>query len=308
MKLTHLKNKRFIKKLLPVLSGFTLLSLSFGLSLFYIEQQLSSLAGAFIILSGLSFITLVGLSLNPSSNMSIDDVKHRQMLKFLRLARWKLFIRVFAIFIVSVTFIGGSHYLAKNSAFRWDVTQTKQHTLTNNTLEFVSSLTSEVKLTAFYVGMPPKYLQDLFKEYQRVSAGLISTEIVDPIEQIAYAATFGNVVSGEERKVIVQSNNTRKEVDFTHEFLSEEKLTNAIARASRAPRQVYFLTGHGEYSLSNEDNVGLSTFKQLLADNNINSKPLMLGINQSIPLDCDVLIIAGPKNALTPEEEKLISE
>jgi len=291
-----------MKKFLPVLAAVALLCLIVGLSLFYIEQQFRSMVSVFVILAGLSFIVLVALSLKLSGN----DVKPQETMRLLRLAQWRKFFRVLTLFIVSITFIGGSNYLANNSTIRWDVTQAKQHTLSTNTIKFIRSLKTEVKLTAFYVGMPPKYLQDLFKEYQRLSVGLITTEIIDPIEQIAYAAKFGNVVSGKERKVIVQSNNSRKEVDFTQEFLSEEKLTNAIARASRAPRQVYFLTGHNEYSLSNKDNVGLSTFKKLLADNNILSKPLMLGITQSIPDDCDVLIIAGPQNELSPEEESLI--
>jgi ABC-type uncharacterized transport system involved in gliding motility auxiliary subunit len=208
----------------------------------------------------------------------------------------------------SIAFIGISHYLANNSTIRWDVTKYKQHTLSNNTIEYLSTLTSEVQLTAFYSGMPPKYLHDLFKEYERISGGVIKTEIIDPIEQIAYAAKFGNAINADERKVIVQSGDNRKDVDFTHRALSEEKLTNAIASVIRAPRTVYFLTGHGEYSISNNEFAGLSKFKQLLADNNINSKTLMLGMTQSIPEDCDVLIIAGPKNELSQNEESLIAD
>ena len=34
----------------------------------------------------------------------------------------------------------------------------------------------------------------------------------------------------------------------------------------------------------------------------------MLGITQSIPADCDVLIIAGPKSELSPNEEILIND
>ncbi|OUS27781.1 hypothetical protein A9Q98_09270 [Thalassotalea sp. 42_200_T64] len=298
------KKKLRIQKLLPVLSGITLLSFTFGLSLFYIEQQLSILVSGLIILAGLSFIALVRVWFN----LNRRGLKHRQAVKLLKLAQWQRLARGLTMLIVSIAFIGGSNYLANSSDIRWDVTQDKQHTLSTNTIKFVDTLNSEIKLTAFYVGMPPKYLQDLFKEYQRVSAGLISTEIIDPIEQIAYAATFGNVISGQERKVIVQSGNNRKEVDFSQSALSEEKLTNAIARVSRAPRQVYFLTGHGEYSILNNDNVGLSTFKQLLANNNIHSKPLMLGITQSIPDDCDVLIVAGPQHELTKTEVTLIDD
>lgn len=77
---------------------------------------------------------------------------------------------------------------------------------------------------------------------------------------------------------------------------------------SRDPAKVYFLEGHGEYSTSNQDNAGLTTFRRLLEDNNIKSASLMLGITPNIPADCDVLIIAGPKTQLTDQEETLITD
>lgn len=219
---------------------------------------------------------------------------------------WKKLTIVLCISAGSLMFIGVSNYLASSSTIRWDVTQDKQHTLSENTIAFISKLTNEVKLTAFYVGIPPTYLQDLLQEYERASSGVIKTEIIDPLERIAYAAKFGNAINGKERKVIVQSGDNRKDLDFTKVTLSEEKLTNGIARVSRAARKAYFLTGHGEYSSSSEEYAGFAKFKQLLADNNILSEPLMLGIRKSIPADCDVLIIAGPRSEITPDEETLI--
>jgi ABC-type uncharacterized transport system involved in gliding motility auxiliary subunit len=284
--------------------GVALLSLILGLSIFFIEQQFSYLAAALAVIGGLAFFVILSLIIKHSFGQD----KSTGWVSSYSFKRWKKLATVICIATGSLVFIGVSHYLANNSNVRWDVTQDKQHTLSNNTIEYVSTLTNEVQLTAFHVGLPPKYLLDLFKEYERVSAGVIKTEIIDPIEQIAYATKFGNAINADERKVIVQSGNNRKDVDFTLSALSENKLTNAIASTSRAPRTVYFLTGHGEYSSSNQDYVGLSKFKQLLADNNITSKTLMLGISQSIPTDCDVLIIAGPKNALSQNEETLIGD
>lgn len=288
----------------PVLCGVALFNAVLGLSFFYIEQQFSYLASGLTIVGGITFFVLFSLIIKPCFGQTHSTA----LVRLFSLTRWKKLIIIFCIVTGSITFIGISHYLANNSAIRWDVTQYKQHTLSNNSIEYVSTLNREVQLTAFYVGMPPKYLNDLFKEYERVSAGVIKTEIIDPIEQIAYAAKFGNAINADERKVIIQSGDNRKDIDFTHSALSEEKITNAIARVSRAPRTVYFLTGHGEYSMSNKEFTGLSTFKQLLADNNINSKTLMLGITQSIPSDCDVLIIAGPKSELSQNEETLIAD
>jgi ABC-type uncharacterized transport system involved in gliding motility auxiliary subunit len=318
-----IKNNKslLLKKLLPTLIGAALLLFILGLALFYIDAQFSllslSLASGLTLGGGIAFFVLLRLNsqlnytdakaikaaFNTTNSAATNQGKAKPSVIG---ERGKKVCLIFVMIIASIGFLAISHYAANSITTRWDVTANQQHTLTKNTVEFISTLKEKVELTAFYVDLPPKYLQDLFKEYERLSAGLISTQIIDPIENISFAAKFGNVVSGAERKVIVQSINGRKDVDFSDDALTEEKLTNAIARASSPPRQLYFLTGHGEYSLVNTDNVGLSTFKQLLADNNINSKPLMLGITQSIPADCDVLVIAGARTELTTQEDKLI--
>lgn len=298
----------FSRVALPILYGLSLVGLAFGTSLFYIEQQLSFLALALLISSGLLFIVIIVVSIAyrfRATKLGLELLRSDKAQSLPK--QWKKFGLVIVIAVTSVTFIGLSNYLAANSELRWDVTKDKQHTLSANTIEFLGALDRKVQLTAFFVGTPPKYLQDLFKEYERTSNGFVATEIIDPIEQVAYAANFGNVINSQEQKVIVQSGSNRKDVDFSQKPLSEELLTNAIASVSRAEKTVYFLTGHGEYSAQNDENTGLSKFAQLLADNNIISKPLMLGISQSIPEDCDVLIIAGPKTELSKDEEALIS-
>jgi ABC-type uncharacterized transport system involved in gliding motility auxiliary subunit len=310
------KTKIIFKRFFPALVGVMLFVFILGLSLFYIAGKFNLLA--FNLASCLTYIGAISLvvvlvvmkKLNraeanvmtlTSGEASQSDIKQAFISR-----RWKKMLLVFTMVIGSLLFLSLSHYAANSNNARWDVTQNKQHTLTQNTVNFISRLNEKVELTALYVGLPPKYLQDLFNEYERLSGGLISTQIIDPIDNISVAAKFGNVVNGSERKVIVQSSNGRKDVDFSDDALTEEKLTNAIARASSPARKVYFLVGHGEYSLSNEDNVGLSTFKQLLTDNNITSEPLMLGITQAIPADCDVLVIAGARTALTKQEDSLI--
>jgi ABC-type uncharacterized transport system involved in gliding motility auxiliary subunit len=309
------KNKLMLSKLLPVFIGLTLFLLTLGLSLFYIEGRLNLLSwslASYLTISGV-ILFIASLSLTNKLSKSEDNkgTKSVKVVQDLTTKRWKNILRVFSIFIGSLVFLAISHYAANSITLRWDVTESKQHTLSENTIEFISTLDKEVELTVLYVGSPPKYLQDLLNEYERLSADLITTKIVDPIDNISFAAKFGNVVSGKEHKVIVQAGNAqsgkiRRDVDFTNTPLTEEKLTNAIARASRSLTQVYFLKGHSEYSLTSDSNIGLTTFKQLLADNNIQSKSLMLGITQAIPTDCDVLIIAGPRTELTKQEEMLI--
>ncbi|MCK5493267.1 MAG: GldG family protein, partial [Candidatus Omnitrophica bacterium] len=225
-----------------------------------------------------------------------------------KLYQWKKYGMIIVVIIISAFLWAGTNFSAYTFNQRWDLTSAKQHTLTGNTIELIKGLTQGVQLTAFYVGMPPKYLEDLLKEYERHSEGRIKTEIIDPIVQIGYAAKFGNVISGKEKKVIVQSGVERMDINFTKIPLSEEQLTNAILRVTREARNIYFLTGHKEYSIHDKGDNGLSTLSKLLSANNISSKELMLGIEEEIPEDCDVLIIAGPHDSFTEKEEITIEK
>jgi len=119
------------------------------------------------------------------------------------------------------------------------------------------------------------------------------------------------VISGSKNKVFVRakgSQGEQRELDFTDEPLSEEQLTNSILRISRKVRNVYFLSGHNEYDIYQEGEGGLTIFRNLLIGNNIVSRSLMLGIVGRIPDDCDVLIVAGPKEHLDKDEIKVIND
>jgi len=261
----------------------------------YITQQIGRLAAGFATLGAASLlICLVRVRrLSPRASASLRWKKY--ILFIILVALWSaLFIEV--------------NILAYRYNKRWDLTKAKQHTLSDSTKDFIENLQKNIHLTAFYVGLPPKYLEDLFREYQRLSNGKITAEIIDPIVQIGYAAQFGSVIKGKERKVFVQSDKEKREVDFTDEILSEEKLTNAIVRVTRSIRRAYFLIGHNEHNIYEDDETGLKVFEAMMTANNIISQRLMLGIKGEIPEDCDVLIIAGPKGHLTESEEDIIQE
>ncbi|MBF0388144.1 MAG: GldG family protein [Candidatus Omnitrophica bacterium] len=210
--------------------------------------------------------------------------------------------------VLIVVFWAVVNYAAVRSAWRRDVTRDKQHTLSANTAGFIKSLPQEVQFSALYVGIPPAYLEDLFREYERVSGGKIKTEIIDPVEQIGYAAQFGNRIDSQESKVVVRSGKERRDVDFTKEPLSEAQLTNAVVRVTRAERQACFLAGHGEYALADKGEQGLSKLVAALAANNISSREVMLGIAGQVPGDCDVLVVPGPHQELTAKEELAIGD
>ncbi len=215
---------------------------------------------------------------------------------------------IFICVLLSSALWLGVNYFTYLLPGQWDVTRAKQHTLSPSTTAIIKDLKQDVKVTAFFADTPPKYLEDLFKEYEKVSQGRITTEIVDPIHQIGYAAQFGNVINVKERKVFVTSGEQKKEIYFMDAPLSQEQLTNAILRVNQAKRYLYFLTGHGEYAIESKDDQGLNTLTRLLDSNNFESRSLMLAVAREIPKDCSVLMIAGPKNHLTKQENDMIED
>lgn len=205
-----------------------------------------------------------------------------------------------------VAFYVAVNYLGTVFAKRVDVTQYRQHTLLPETVERIEELNSNVKMTAFVVGIPPKYLGDLFAEYERVSHNKITTEIVDPLVNIGYASQFGQVIKGDEKRVFVQSGGELREIDFTKQPLSQEQIGNALMQVTRKSRTVCFVTGHGERRLFKDDPEGLSTFAKHLLANNIMGKEFALDLQGGVPANCDALVVAGPKNFLSEREEKII--
>jgi len=280
-------------KNIPLLFGIGAVCFLYGAGYIYVENHFSPLA---------IIISLIGVLCIWVSIFELR--KHTQ--RSVKLFQWRRYGFILLWVTFSLIFLVGINCLSYRYNLRWDVTKAGQHTLTENTIAVIKVLEQEVKIIAFYVGIPPKYIEDSFREYERLSKGKITTEIIDPIVQIGYAAQFGSVISGKERKVIVRSGGERRDIDFTNQPLTREQLTNAIIRVTRDTRIVYFVTGHGEYDISDDSDNGLSTLVKLLTGNNIETKKLMLGIDKEIPDDCSVLIIAGPRNPLIEKEEDII--
>ena len=289
-----IKNKNTIG-ILSIASFFVFAA---GIGMMYIEQSVS-LVAIFLVFFGI--VGLIGY-------LFAINYHFAQLRKKVQLARVLLLTGLTVGFIV-VFFC--ANYFAYKSNLRWDLTLNKQHTLADVTVDIIEGLDTPLKMTAFVVGAPPKYLDDLLNEYERNANGLITVNVIDPLVDLSYAAQFGSVISGNEKKLIVQAMGDRvirEDIDFTKEPLGEEHINNAITRVLRPAQNVYFLEGHNEYKLDDEGDTGLSTLDQILDNNNIQTHSLILGEGGQVPEDCDLLVIAGPKQHLSEDEELIIHE
>ncbi len=221
---------------------------------------------------------------------------------------WHKWLYSVLIFVLLATVYVEVNYLGYFYNVRFDVTKQKQHTLSDSTIDFLAELTQDVKLTVLHVGIAPKYVEDILSEFKRHSKGRVATEVIDPLVDIGYAAQFDTVITGKEQRLIVQAANERRDVDFSEEPLTEEDIFNAILRVTREARHVYFLSGHGEREIFEENEKGFNTFTKKLLANNIIPKELFLGVTKKIPEDCDVLVVVGPSEPLDELEITLIRD
>ncbi len=95
----------------------------------------------------------------------------------------------------------------------------------------------------------------------------------------------------------------KKPVAFNGEVMFTSKL---LTLAHAQPFKAYFLQGHGESSLDDNDDNGYAKFGLALVQNDLTVNNLELLGQADIPMDCSLLIIAAPIKPLAePELQKI---
>jgi ABC-type uncharacterized transport system involved in gliding motility auxiliary subunit len=91
--------------------------------------------------------------------------------------------------------------------------------------------------------------------------------------------------------------------------VGEQDFTSALIKlVSKKESKVYFVNGHGEMSLDETGDKGVSKFKEALGKDHYKTEALSLPAKQEVPLDADVVIIAGPKHPFTTREVELLDK
>jgi hypothetical protein len=97
----------------------------------------------------------------------------------------------------------------------------------------------------------------------------------------------------------------RKPLNFKGEMMFTSAL---LAVTSLKPFKAYFLQGHGEHLMDDGGGDGYLTFASVFRQNYIDVEPLSLLGTNTVPADCDVLIVAGPIRAIPDVELGRIEE
>jgi ABC-type uncharacterized transport system involved in gliding motility auxiliary subunit len=190
--------------------------------------------------------------------------------------------------------------ISMRNTYRYDVTKNKRFSLSQQTIELLKRIDSEVVITAFFRSTDSGSLvaANLLAMYTHHNR-LIRYSLVDP-DRKPHVAEVKRARHGQ---VVVEYRDSRRNLDG----ISEEKLTNAILLATRQRQKTaYFVTGHDEKRIDSNAGEGFSAARMNLEKLGYTSYPLSLLDVDSIPPDCAVLILAGPKKELLePEVSKI---
>lgn len=194
------------------------------------------------------------------------------------------------------------NFLAARHSVRWDFSETQRFTLAPQTHRVLRGLPREVAITVFSQDRSPGYnaYRDLLEGYQQATTK-VKVSFVDPERQPGLARQYGITRAD---TAVIESGEQSTRVTAP----SEAELTSALIRVSKdAKKRILFLEGHGERALGDQERSGLSVAKEALAKQGYEVGTLSLLQERAVPEGTAVLVLAGPRRPVTPEEQERIA-
>jgi ABC-type uncharacterized transport system involved in gliding motility auxiliary subunit len=214
-----------------------------------------------------------------------------------RQQRITTFAQAMAYSLIVIAILGIVNFLANRYNKSLDATANKRYTLSDQTAKIARNLKQGVTIT--YWDQPSKFpgAHDLLDRYSNLSSK-IDVQYADVEKQRTKAMAAG--VHNPIPNIFVQTGNKKEEA----KSLTEEELTGALVRVLKGgDRNVCFTLGSGEASLEDSNpREGYSAVKQLIEKNNYKTETVKLLEKPQIPMDCTILVVAGPKHDYIPPE------
>ena len=253
--------------------------------------------------------------------------------------RWGIILNLIVLVVLVLAVVVMVNYLSRECFWRFHVSTRTQMELSPATKSLLKSLTNHVLVTLYYDKDDALYgpVHDLLNEYS-LETPRITVQTVDYTRDAGAAqklkakyhledGTDKNLVifdcQGPPRKIsgdalakysIEELRNEKHErvVEDGKPVLQKnitgfvgESVFNATLIEVTSPKGLHacFLTGHGEHKLdSSDERLGYLKFAGVLAQRAIGVVPLKLLGTNTVPPNCNLLIIAGPTTSIPDSE------
>lgn len=230
----------------------------------------------------------------------------------------KAFFGILSLIIILAILVG-LYIISINFPIRFDLTQNKSYTVSQQTMDVISRIDSPLSIVVLRSPSTDPTSADwrsdlLLDQYQRLSKH-ITVEYINPIEKPSAKSKYqmtqvGEIIFsyGQSKQVRVYRKDLTTQSKVTSEplFVGEEKFTQAIyTLLEQESYVVYFTVGHGERQLQDRGGEGLSYVKTYLENENYKVRDLNI-ILENIPTDASLIVIASPVETFSDFEiEKL---
>lgn len=236
-----------------------------------------------------------------------------------RAARWIRTLNLILQAVLFLTLFLGLNYLARNHAWRFDLTRHRQFSLSPETLSYIRNLPRPVEIVVtLSAGNDLPEIRGLLDEYVHATegnpVGKITTRYIDVYQDRRQAEDLGidqpNILllrAGDKPRLVRIDELYESRKGQRETFRGEQVLTGALLEITDPNRKkIYFVTGHGELQVADPDPRGLSVLHHELRLRNFAVESLNLTSARAIPADASLLLIVEPKSRYTPAEQEML--
>src|SRR5689334_188609 len=183
-----------------------------------------------------------------------------------------------------------------------DLTQDKSNTLSPELSSAVKQLPSKVVATGFFAQSSTAEAAKLLGNIKANSNGNFDYKFINPDQDPQAAIAAGITGDG---KILLQMGQHKT---IAASATEDEILKGLLRLLNPQSSEIYFLTGHGERDTQQSDQQQTSMTRALstLESKNYTVKPLNLLVENKVPENARVIVIAGPSKPVSDNEVKLL--
>ena len=209
-------------------------------------------------------------------------------------------------FIMSLAFLGilivGNVLAFQNPVTIADLTQDKVNTLSPELIAAVKQVPDKVIATGFFSQSSTDAAAKLLSNIKANSNGKFDYKFINPDQDPQAALNAGITGDG---KILLQMGEHKTIAASASE---DEILKGLLRLLNPESSAIYFLTGHGERDTQQSGQSSMTRALSTLESKNYTVKTLNLLIDNKIPDDARVIVIAGPMKPVSDNEVKLIKD
>jgi hypothetical protein len=254
---------------------------------------------------------------------------------FSRSQKWRIGLQVLLVSLTVLAVVFMVNYLSRDFSLRFHLSSQTGVELAPRTVNFVRSITNNIKVVVYYDKSDALFstITELLNEYREANPKIkvhVVDYLRDPAAALKVKAEYRLGATTDKNLVIFDCEGRFKIIDgkaladYATEqvqgeteprfrsrpvtFKGELTFTSILlAVTNPKPLKAFFLTGHGEHPTDSADESnGYLKFASVLQQNYVQVEILSLLGTNTVPLDCHLLVIAGPTTPIPgPVLEKI---